>query len=103
MKRKVKKLKAQILNTAVSHENASTYPGKELKSSNKNRLQIRCIELEKSVFPTIKNYDTVEAILNDVIRVLEKHGAGDLHLMRKLKFIPNLIDICKRISLCPKG
>ena len=93
----------QILNNAVSHENASTYPGKELKSSNKNRLQIRCIELEKSVFPEIKNYSSVEAILTDVIRVLEKHGAGDLHLMRKLKFIPIVIDICKRISICPKG
>ena len=76
LKRKVKKLKMQIVNTAVSHENASTYPGKELKSSNKNRLQIRCIELEKSVFPSIKNYDTVEAILNDVIHVFEKNGTG---------------------------
>jgi len=103
LKRKVKKLKMQILNCAVSHENASTYPGKELKSSNKNRLQIRCKELEMSVFPVIKNYDTVEAILNDVIRVLEKRGAGDLHLMRKLKFIPNLVDITKRVQICPKG
>ena len=55
----------------MSHENASTYPGKELKSMNKNRLQIRCIELEKSVFPAIKKYETVEAILNDVIKVLD--------------------------------
>ena len=38
LKRKVKKLKLQILSTAVSHENASTYPGKELKSCHKNRL-----------------------------------------------------------------
>lgn len=56
-----------------------------------------------SVFPAIKNYETVEAILNDVIRVLEKRGAGDLHLMRKLKFIPTMIDITKRVQICPKG
>mgnify|MGYP000701627352 CR=1 FL=1 len=45
LKRKVKRLKTSMQTLAVSHENASTYPGKELKSSNKNRLQIRCIEL----------------------------------------------------------
>lgn len=87
----------------MSHENASTYPGKELKAQNKNRLQIRCMELQKSVFPNIKNYEQVEAILNDVIKVLEQRGMGDLHLMRKLRYIPNMIDICKRISVCPKG
>ena len=103
LKRKVKRLKQLMQTLAVSHENASTYPGKELKSPNKNRLQIRCIELQKSVFPDIK-FDTVEAILNDVLKVLEKRGVGDLHLMRKLKFIPTMVDtICKRISTCPKS
>ena len=38
LKRKVKKLKTVMTTLAVSHENASTYPGKELKSPNKNRL-----------------------------------------------------------------
>lgn len=45
LKRKVKRLKQSMQTLAVSHENALTYPGKELKSPNKNRLQIRCIEL----------------------------------------------------------
>ena len=55
------------------------------------------------MFPEIR-FDTVEAILNDVLKVLEKRGAGDLHLMRKLKFVPIMVDsICKRISTCPKG
>jgi len=45
LKRKVRRLKTSMQTLAVSHENASTYPGKELKSPNKNRLQIRCIEL----------------------------------------------------------
>jgi len=30
LKRKVKRIKQQINATAVTHENASTYPGKEL-------------------------------------------------------------------------
>ena len=38
LKRKVKKVKVLMQTLAVSHENASTYPGKELKSPNKNRL-----------------------------------------------------------------
>ena len=38
-----------------------------------------------------------------MIKVLEKRGVGDLHLMRKLKFMPTLVDICKRISVCPKN
>ena len=103
LKRKTRKLKTSMQQLAVSHENASTYPGKELKSDNKNRLQIRCVELQKSVFPEIR-FDLVEAILNDVLKVLEKRGAGDLHLMRKLKFVPIMVDsICKRISTCAKG
>lgn len=85
---------------AVSHENASTYPGKELTSSNKKRLQIRCIELEKSIFPLIRDYDVVEAILTDVIKVTEKRMPADLHLMRKLKLVPTLIEICKRVHVC---
>ena len=84
----------------MTHENASTYPGRDLQSTNKKRLQIRCIELDKTVFPQIQNYETVDAILNDVIKVLDMKNMADLHIMRKLKFIPTLIDICKRISLC---
>ena len=46
----------------------------------------------------------MEAILNDVLKVLEKRGAGDLHLLRKLKFVPNMVDmICKRITTCPRA
>ena len=42
--------------------------------------------------------------MNDVVKVLEKRGAGDLHLMRKLKFVPTMVDmICKRITTCPRS
>lgn len=102
LKRKVKRIKQQINAQAVAHENASTYPGKELTSSNKKRLQIRCMELEKSIYPVIQNYEVLEAILNDIIKVLEKQQSADLHLMRKLKFMPVLIEICKRVSTCEK-
>jgi hypothetical protein len=60
------------------------------------------MELEKSIFPLIHNYEVLEAILSDIIKVLEKKQPGDLHLMRKLKFMPLLIEICKRVSTCEK-
>jgi len=103
LRRLVKRLKIEINSIAVTHENASTYPGRELNSAHKKRLQIRCMELEKTVIPMINNYETVEAILADVQKVLAKRNLADLHLMRKLKFIPVLVEICKRISVCPKN
>ena len=30
------------------------------------------MELEKSIYPMIQNYDVLEAILNDINKVLEK-------------------------------
>ena len=39
-----------------------------------------------------------------MLKVLEKRGTGDLHLMRKLKFVPIMVDsVCKRITTCPRG
>lgn len=102
LKRKVKRIKLQLQHNSVTHENASTQTVKLLTSQNQKRLKIRCIELEKSVFPIIQNYQLVEDILCDLIRVLEKKNPADLHLMRKLKYIPTLVEICKRISLCTK-
>jgi len=60
------------------------------------------MELEKSVYPIIQNYQVVEDILIDVLKVLDKKGPADLHLMRKLKFIPILVELCKRMSLSTK-
>ncbi len=58
------------------------------------------MELEKSIYPLIQNYEVVEAIINDVVKVLEQKQSADLHLMRKLKFIPLFIEITKRVSIC---
>jgi uncharacterized protein YejL (UPF0352 family) len=86
----------------VAHEHASTYPGRELNSINKRQLQLLCIKLEKNVIPCISDYATVHQLLNEVLKVLEKRHMADLHLMRKLRFVPVLVEICKRISVCPK-
>ncbi len=44
----------------------------------------------------------MEAILADLIKVIEQKQAADLQLMRKLKFMPLLIEVCKRVSTCEK-
>jgi len=92
-----------MISQAVSHEAAASYPNKDFISSNKKRCQILCIELEKQVIPIIKDYDALESSLKEIIKILEMRKSADLHLMRKLKFIPILIEICKRISVCHKN
>lgn len=88
---------------SVSHETASYCPGKDVTSQNKKRFQILCIDLEKQVIPSIKDYDILENNLKEVIKILDMRKQADLHLMRRLKIIPILIEICKRISVCHKN
>ncbi|CDW90779.1 UNKNOWN [Stylonychia lemnae] len=103
LKRKVKRIKTQMISQAVSHESAAYNPGKEYNSPNKKRLQILCIDLEKQVIPIINNYEALENTLKEIIKILDLRKQPDLHLMRKLKYIPILIEICKRISVCHKN
>jgi hypothetical protein len=56
-----------------------------------------CIELEKQVLPIIKDYEALDQTLKEMIKILDMRKQADLHLMRKLKFIPILVEICKRI------
>jgi len=102
LKRNQKRLKQQIIQMAISHESASSCPGKEVTSSNKKRFQLLCFELEKQVIPVIKDYENLENTLKEIIKLLELRQSADLHVIRKLKFIPCLIEVCKRISVCPK-
>jgi hypothetical protein len=55
------------------------------------------------VQPNIKDYDALESSLKELIKILDMRKQADLHLMRKLKFIPILIEVCKRISVCHKN
>lgn len=103
LKRKVKRIKAQMNSQAVNHESAVSCPGKDFNSTNKKRCQILCIELEKQVLPIIKDYEALDQTLKEMIKILDMRKQADLHLMRKLKFIPILVEICKRIQFCQKN
>ena len=60
-----------MVSSAVSHETASSCPGKEITSANKKRFQILCIDLEKQVIPVIKDYEAVENTLKELIKLLD--------------------------------
>ena len=53
--------------------------------------------MEKQVNPVIRDYDTLESNLKEIHKLMQIKNQGDLMLFRKLKFIPTLVDICKRI------
>ena len=71
LKRKVKRIKQQMIAQAVNHETAATCPGKDFISVNKKRCQILCIDLEKQVIPIIKDYETLEITLKEIIKILD--------------------------------
>lgn len=45
----------------------------------------------------------MENTLRDLIKILEGRRESDLHIMRHLKFLPVIMEICKRISVCHKN
>ena len=55
------------------------------------------------MIPIIKDYEALENSLKEIIKIFDMRKQADLHLMRKLKFMPILIEICKRISVCHKN
>ncbi|CAI2369130.1 unnamed protein product [Moneuplotes crassus] len=103
MKQKYKKLKQQMLNKGVHHDVASSV-GKDITTaSNKKKMQILSIELENKVTPTITEYTSLELKLNNLISIVARKRQEELHLLRKLKIIPWVIEILKKISVCPRN
>jgi len=102
LKKRCKKVKQRLLTKALKHENACIV-GKEVTSINKQRLQKLCSELDKQLANQIKDYDLLENTLKDVLKLLEIQREADLHIMRQLKFIPILMEICKRVAVCHKN
>lgn len=101
-KKRCKKIKQSLAFKALKHE-AAAIVGKESISPNKQRLQKLCIELEKQILPQIKDYNLLENSLKETIKLLEQRREADLHIMRQLKFVPLLMEICKKLSMCHRN
>ena len=54
------------------------------------------------MIPAVKDYDHLEITLKELIKILEMRDQADLHVMRRLKFIHCIIEVCKRIQVCPR-
>ena len=87
---------------ALKHESICQM-GKDASSVNRQRLQKLCFELDRQVTPQIKDYDLVDNTLKDILKILDGQREADLHIMRQLKFIPVLIEISKRTTVCHKN
>jgi len=95
MKQKYRKLKQQMLNKGVNHEVASSV-GKDITTAfNKKKMQILSIELENKITPVISDYNSLNAKLNELIKIAARKRSEELHLMRKLKIIPWVTEILK--------
>lgn len=101
-KKRCKKIKQTLTSKALKHEAASIV-GKESISPNKQRLQKLCIELEKQILPQIKDYNQLESSLKEGIKLLEQRREADLHIMRQLKFVPLMMEICKKLTMCHRN
>jgi hypothetical protein len=71
IKLREKKLKQKMALKAVKHENYRTYK-QDFPSPNKQRLQKLSFEIEKQIFPIIKDYDSLENSLKELIKILDQ-------------------------------
>ena len=104
LKRKAKKLKQRLEVTALPHETA-THAIKDTSSlsTSRQRIQRLCIDLDKQVNPYIKDYDLLEIRLKEILKIIDQRVDVDLQLLRNMKCIHMLVEVCKRVFCCPKG
>ncbi len=102
IKLRSKKVKQKLLLRAVKHENFWSYK-QDFPSNNKQRLQKISFDIEKQTTPNIKDYESLENSLKDLIKILEQKKQNDLHIMRSLKVIHFLVEILKKPAVCLKS
>lgn len=102
IKLRVKKLKQRMSLKAVKHENFWCYK-QDLPSVNKQRIKKLSFDVEKQVFPNIKDYDTLENLLKDLIKLLDQKKQNDLHILRQVKLIHCLVEVLKKPAACHKS
>lgn len=100
VKKRLKKIKTLYNSRCLKHDKASII-GKETSGVNKNRLQKLSLDLDKCI-TNIVDYEAVESVLKDTIKLLDQRKEADLHVIRQMKFIPCIMEIVKKIWSCPK-
>ena len=102
IKLREKKLKQKMALKAVKHENYRTYK-QDFPSPNKQRLQKLSFEIEKQIFPIIKDYDSLENSLKELIKILDQKKQNDLNILRQTRVIYSLVEVLKKPASCHKS
>ena len=102
IKLREKKLKQKMALKAVKHENYRTYK-QDFPSPNKQRLQKLSFEIEKQIFPIIKDYDSLENLLKELIKILDQKKQNDLNILRQTRVIYSLVEVLKKPASCHKS
>ena len=72
IKVRAKKLKQKMSLKAIKHENYFAYK-QDFPSVNKQRIQKLAFDIEKQIYPNIKDYGTLENLLKDLIKILKQN------------------------------
>ena len=102
IKLREKKLKQKMALKAVKHENYRTYK-QDFPSPNKQRIQKLSFEIEKQLFPNIKDYDAIESMLKELIKILDQKKQNDLNILRQTRVIYSLVEVLKKPASCHKS
>ena len=102
IKLREKKLKQKMALKAVKHENYRTYK-QDFPSPNKQRIQKLSFEIEKQLFPNIKDYDSLESMLKELIKILDQKKQNDLNILRQTRVIYSLVEVLKKPASCHKS
>ena len=102
IKLREKKLKQKMALKAVKHENYRNYK-QDFPSCNKQRIQKLSFDIEKQLFPNIKDYDVLESLLKDLIKILDQKKQNDLNLLRQNRVIYSLVEVLKKPASCHKS
>ena len=67
------------------------------------RLQKLNVDLDKCINMHVRDYEAIDNILKDIIKILEKNNEMDLHILRQIRSINYFAELCKAINLCHKN
>ena len=101
IKTRVKKLKQKMNLKSIKHENFWSYK-QDFPSVNKQRIIKLSFDIEKNIYPNI-NYDNLENLLKDLIKILEQKKVNDLNILRQQKVIQTLVDVLKKPAAAHKS
>jgi len=99
LKQRCRKIKLKLQSQAIKLE----APGKEASSPNKQRLMRLSSELEKLATCSVKDYEAIINTFRELQKILDAKKEQDLHVLRALRFLPVLMEIYKKVHLCPKS